>query len=257
MNYIEQLNAFYSMLDYKPISSNAISLYSFILHVAYTLDTDYEFSIANSTLMSKLKLTIKELQNARSELINRNYIIYKKGRNQNIAPKYSVIDNRRYTKAEIGQPQGQPEGQPDGQPQGQPDGQPEGHIITILYLLFNYINKGENEKFFKDISQSQRSGIRILLNKFNVLVENDNALKYYDDEKLLETQVQYYVVKELYFSPYKVLLEKLTKEEFTLKFLKTKKYVNLQEDNINKFINYFKKTLKEKVDRGFQNEDKR
>ena len=40
-----------------------------------------------------------------------------------------------------------------------------------------------------------------------------------------------------------------------LKFLKTKKYVNIyqQEDGIYKFINYFIKALREKIDRRFEN----
>lgn len=251
MNYIEQINAFYTMLDYNALSTNAIALYNYLLHIAYTLDCINEFSVANTTLMSKLRLTIKELQNARNELINKKYISYKKGRNQNIAPKYQIINNNQFTNIEKGQPQRQAQGQAESKAEGQADGTPEGYIITILYLLFNYINNRENENFFKDISESQRQGIRLLLKKFNVLIESPNTIQYLDEQRILKAQIQYYVVKELYFSPYKVILEKLTKEEFNLKFLKTEKYVDLQNESINKFINYFTKTLKEKVDRGF------
>ena len=66
-------------------------MYNFLLHIAYKTDWVNEFTAANTTIMSKLRLTLKELQTARNELITKKYIIYKKGSNQNKAPKYSII----------------------------------------------------------------------------------------------------------------------------------------------------------------------
>ncbi|MEI3355815.1 MAG: hypothetical protein V8R81_01790 [Clostridia bacterium] len=91
INYIKQLNEFYSILDYKPLSSNAISLYGFLLHVANKTGWLKEFRVANTTIMSKCKLNTSALQRARMELINNGYIRYKKGSNQNEMPRYSLI----------------------------------------------------------------------------------------------------------------------------------------------------------------------
>lgn len=253
INLEKQLDAFYSSLNYNQLSTNAISVYNVILYIAIKAKSIDRLSIANTTLISICNLTIKELQNARNELIIKKYLNYEKGRNQNNAPKYSISILYQDNNIEIGQPNGQAERQPIGQPNGQAEGQPTGHIITILYLLFNYINKGENANFFKNIEESQRKGIQTVLKRFDIFIKNDETLQYFDNQKMLEILIQYYVVKELYFSPYKVILSKLTKEEFMLKFYKTKKYVDLNEENIYKFINYFIKSLKEKIDRGFEN----
>lgn len=78
MNYIKQLNEFYSTLDYKPLSANAIAIYMFILHIANKTGWIDEFKVANSTLMGKCKLNISALQRARNELITQGYINYKK-----------------------------------------------------------------------------------------------------------------------------------------------------------------------------------
>ncbi len=78
MDYIKQLNEFYSILDFRPISSNAIAVYSYILHIASKLNWSYEFKIANTTLMRKCNLNTSALQRARNELITNNYIRYKK-----------------------------------------------------------------------------------------------------------------------------------------------------------------------------------
>lgn len=248
----KQLESFYSSLSYNRISSDAISVYNFILYIAMKANSVERLSIANITIMSTCNIPIKRLQNARNELITKNYIKYIKGRNQNETPKYTIPILYETDDTKIRQADDQPEGQPKGQALDQPNDQADGHIITILYLLFNYINKGENANFFKDISESQRIGIQNYLKKLDVFVPNYEALKYFNDTKTLEISIQYYVVKELYFSSYRVILSQLTKEEFMLKFLKTKKYVDLKDESIKKFINYFIKTLKQKIDRGFE-----
>ena len=81
MNYIDQLTKFYSTLDYKPLSTNAIAMYQFLLHMAYVLNWPEYFKVSNNILQSKLKLsktTLSTLQRARNELIQNGYIAYKK-----------------------------------------------------------------------------------------------------------------------------------------------------------------------------------
>lgn len=79
IDYKKQLDGFYSTLDYKPLSSNAISIYSILLQIASKTEWIEEFKVANNVLMSKIKnLNLSALQRARNELINADYIKYKK-----------------------------------------------------------------------------------------------------------------------------------------------------------------------------------
>ena len=79
INLEKQLFEFYSTLDFKPISSNAISIYLILLQIARKTDWLIEFKVSNTILLSKIKnLTISALQRARNELINNRYISYKK-----------------------------------------------------------------------------------------------------------------------------------------------------------------------------------
>ena len=78
MNLEQQLDEFYSSLDYKPVSSNAISLYLIIIQIVKKSGWKDDVKIVNSILMSKSKLNISALQRARNELITNEYIKYKK-----------------------------------------------------------------------------------------------------------------------------------------------------------------------------------
>ncbi len=80
MDYIKQLEAFYSSLSFNPISSNAIAIYQYILHIQWKAGWVQEVSIANITLQGACSLSLKQIQGARNELINANFINYKKGR---------------------------------------------------------------------------------------------------------------------------------------------------------------------------------
>lgn len=91
MDYIKQLEAFYSSLNYNSISTNAHAVYSTVLHIAHLANRYDELSIANTRLSSICDLTIKELQSARNELITKKFFNYQKGSNKNKAPKYSII----------------------------------------------------------------------------------------------------------------------------------------------------------------------
>ena len=75
----KQLSEFYSTLDYKPISANAISIYLILLQIDCKTEWLTELKVTNTILMSKIKgLNISALQRARNELINNDYILYKK-----------------------------------------------------------------------------------------------------------------------------------------------------------------------------------
>ena len=75
----KQLSEFYSILDYKPLSANAISIYLILLQVAKKTSWLNEFKVTNTILMSKIKnLSLSSLQRARNELITNEFITYKK-----------------------------------------------------------------------------------------------------------------------------------------------------------------------------------
>ena len=126
------------------------------------------------------------------------------------------------------------------------------HInITTLDLLFNYINNSESENLtvfdFEEMRmhKENKTGLINVLKRLDLFVENVNVLEFVSEEKQLDFKVQYWVVKELYESPYKCLLNKLTGDEVKLRFLKTKEYKDYSD--ITAFVAYFKKCLENEL----------
>lgn len=78
MNLGKQLEEFYSRLDFNPISSNAIALYTILLQISRKTNYKEEFRVSNTILMGKTNINISALQRARAELIESGYIDYKK-----------------------------------------------------------------------------------------------------------------------------------------------------------------------------------
>lgn len=91
MNYIKQLNAFYELLVINPLSSSAVCLYGVLLHVNNKCNWITEFTVANLTLQSFTGLSRIALDRARNELVQKNYIKYKKG-SGNQSGKYTIIN---------------------------------------------------------------------------------------------------------------------------------------------------------------------
>ena len=79
MNISEQLEKFYSILDVKPVSANAIALYTVLLQIAKLSNSFDSFKVRNQILTSKIKnLSDSALLRARNELIQNGYKTYKK-----------------------------------------------------------------------------------------------------------------------------------------------------------------------------------
>ena len=168
------------------------------------------------------------------------YIIYSKGNNQSTLAKYELPIHSEQANA-------QANAQADEQASEQATEQQTEHIITILYLLFNYlINNSTQENFLmcegKEITLQDKQSIIATLKRLDIYM-NKELLKTYPAANLLDIEIQYYAITELYFSPFKVYLNTLTRDEFVLRFLKTKKYIS--DGNIVYFINYFIKSLQE------------
>lgn len=91
MNYIKQLNAFFELLIANPLSANAQCLYFNLLNINNKCNWLEEFTVANSTLMAFTSLNKQPLYRARNELIQKKFIKFKKGINQNQSGKYQII----------------------------------------------------------------------------------------------------------------------------------------------------------------------
>ena len=92
MNYIEQLNEYNLKLITHPISPNARSIYISLLDLNNKLGWKEEFGIANSRLMEISGIESRAtFHRARKELIDNEYILYKKGKNNILVGLYKII----------------------------------------------------------------------------------------------------------------------------------------------------------------------
>ena len=223
-----QLDEFYSTLDFKPLSANAISIYLVLLEIDRKTDWLYEFRVTNTILMSKVKgLSISALQRARNELINNQYIFYKKGTNQNVASTYTInkLYNDEFIQFE--------------QANEQADEQADEHIITKLNLLFNYIYKKESGAAI-GLSEKDRNCLITILRHLEMYVENTVAYDLMPADRFLDEKIMLWAVKEIYLSPHKVFLNNLKRNRFILRYQKTKKYITGKPDyKLEEIINYF------------------
>lgn len=240
-----QLDEFYSTLDFKPLSANAISIYLILLEIDRKTDWLYEFRVTNTILMSKVKgLSISALQRARNELINNQYIFYKKGTNQNVASTYTI--NKLYNDEFIQFEQANE--QASEQANEQADEQADEHIITKLNLLFNYIYKnGSGEKI--GLTQNDKSNLILIYSKLELYVNNSKAYELMSAERVLDEKIMLWAIKEIYLSPHKIYLNTLTRDKFILKYYKTKKYITEKENyKIKEIIDYFMVCLHDEME---------
>lgn len=119
---------------------------------------------------------------------------------------------------------------------------------TKLSNLFIYIISGQkNDEKICDID---RNAIITCLKNLELYFPNIETLQYLTDEKRLDYELQYWTIKEIYFSPYKIYLNSITRTKFLLKYLQTQKYIELDsEDKITDFISYFIKILREEFEK--------
>lgn len=114
---------------------------------------------------------------------------------------------------------------------------------TKLNLLFNYLIYKEQK--FENLNEGDRSAITTILKRLELYITSTN---YIPEDKLLEIKIQYWVIMEIYLSPYKVYINDLSRINFLFRFLKTKKYVSYDSDEeLRKFVGYFIKSLREEL----------
>jgi len=116
------------------------------------------------------------------------------------------------------------------------------------------INGQKNEE---NISEDNRTAIIRHLKRLELYFTNIETLNIVPKEKILEYELQYWTIKELHFSPYKIYLDVMTRTKFLLKFLQTQKYITIDnEDKLTDFISYFIKILREDFEKGENNNAK-
>lgn len=91
----------------------------------------------------------------------------------------------------------------------------------------------------------------VIVNKLKKLEIYIKEIPYSLSEEAIEDlKIQYWTIMEIYLSPYKIYLNKLTRENFIFRFLKVKKYINYKlgsEDDLKHFVSYFIKSLMEEL----------
>ena len=120
---------------------------------------------------------------------------------------------------------------------------------TKLNNLFIYMINGQKNE--ENISEDDRIAIIRHLKRLELYFTNIETLNIIPKEKILEYELQYWTIKELHFSPYKIYLNELTRDKFLLKFLQTQKYIKIDsESKLTDFVSYFIKSLREELENG-------
>lgn len=252
MDYEKQAEAFFFNINYNPVSATATAVFHALLFVAHCANRVDDLSISNGRLASLSGVkSLKELQNARNELINKNYISYKRGRNQNIAPKYSLPACSQNAIRKKGQPEGRAEGMAEGIPEGVAEGMTTGYLKTRLDLFFSYLNNSHAD-FFEDGSRTinAKDKISIIMNlkRLEIYIDNLEILSLYSEQSLLQAKMFYWIIKEIYFRPSGRYLKNLTNNMLAYKYLKAKQYTNAVENfDIEKIIAYTIKSIENEL----------
>ena len=183
MNYIKQLNELYTTLDYKPLTAEAISVYFVLLQIANKTGWIDEFRVANIVLIGKCNISIDELKTARNKLKTLGYIDYTKGKNQNEAPKYKIIQlyvSQAETQA-LSQPPTQAPTQTLPHINKQNKTKKEKYKKEIeLFVNENFENEELKNTIYEFIKMRKEikkpislKGLQILVNKLNKLASTD------------------------------------------------------------------------------------
>lgn len=124
---------------------------------------------------------------------------------------------------------------------------------TKLNLLFNYLIDKEKQNF-ESLKERDKKIINSELKRLEIFISGSNILNYLDDEQLLDYKLQYYAVTQLFLSPYKIYLDNLNRSNFLFRFFKAKQYIKINtEDDLEHFMNYFIKCLREEMEKDGNN----
>ena len=139
--------------------------------------------------------------------------------------------------------------QPNTQPNAQADEVAHEHIITKLDLYFNYIINNNSQLEFENMSVAEKETIISTLKRLDLYIDNPKILDWMSEEQKSDYKMQYWLIHELYFSPYKMFLNTITRKQFLFRYLKTKKYADLNHmSSAKKFIKYFMRCIQEEME---------
>lgn len=199
--------------------------------------------------MSKvINLSISTLQRARKELIDNNYIKYRKGKNQNDASTYSII--KLYQEEQTHE---QADEQASEQAHEQAHEQADEHIIIKLNNLFNYINE-EDATSFEDMTYEDKQHIVEILKRLDLYANSKEFIEYLKDTKQLQKyQVFYYAIKEIHLSEHSSILNEITRKKLVRIYKSTERYIYAKENyTMLDFLNYFIKCIKNEAEEVFK-----
>ena len=120
-----------------------------------------------------------------------------------------------------------------------------------LHLLFNILNKENREISNFELDNIQLNiadiiSIKNQLKRLDIYIGDDLARYIRESVSLLEYEIKYWILKELYLSEYKGKLNNITKDKFIEIFENCKKYKEIQDTEeflkyaIKSYRNYFK-----------------
>ena len=98
------------------------------------------------------------------------------------------------------------------------------------------------------------------LKKLEIFDDQPAFLKYiefFPDEEKLKYKIMYWSIKEIYYSPQRIFLNQLTKEQFYLRYFKAKKYMDWENSSIYEFLAYFIRSIIEEMEKGADINDRK
>ena len=135
------------------------------------------------------------------------------------------------------------------QPNAQAKGQADEYIITKLNLLFNYIYEEGNGKEI-GLKQKDKEPLITLLKRLEMYCSTSEIYKLMPEERVLDEKIMFWALKEIYLSPHRIYLKDLKRDQFALKYYKTKKYImGKQNYRLEEVINYFIVCLHEEMEK--------
>ncbi len=117
--------------------------------------------------------------------------------------------------------------QADEQADEQATEQTSEHIIIKLNTFYNFINKEEAK--FEGIHPTDRKDLINILKANDLYVYPESEAILQETNRLNEFKIYYWVIKEIYFSPYKGYIRKLKIEKIQMLYLQSIKYVMLRK----------------------------
>lgn len=164
-----------------------------------------------------------------------NIFHIRSGVNQNEASTYSIT--KLYFE------------QASEQPNAQAKGQADEYIITKLNLLFNYIYEEGSGKEI-GLKQKDKEPLITLLKRLEMYCSTSEIYKLMPEERVLDEKIMFWALKEIYLSPHRIYLKDLKRDQFALKYYKTKKYImGKQNYRLEEVINYFIVCLHEEMEK--------